>query len=991
LVVGRFDADAHRESLPMLRSPPLAIAVVAAMSLPRVALGLAPDTPLGACTVDVWGARHGLPGTLVRAFSQTADGYLWIASYGGVGRYDGSRIVALAEPGPRTRIFDTQSLKIDDRGTLWLISSMGEPVCVHEAVARSCLPAAVRPSDVRLVDAHPDRDGTVWLATRTELLRYLPGPPPRTVRVPVPAGHPTLVHRDRGGRLWLGTESGLYRQEEGGGFALASTAGRSISGHVRAFFEGPKGRLWFALDRALVRVEGEEIHTVEPPAALPPVVQVIEDGDGNVWLGSPSGLTRFRDGRWVTFTTADGLPDDDVTALYEDREGSLWVGTRGGGVAQFTDRVVATRVGPPGLREEGGVESLCQDRSGAFWFGSQRGLVRWSGGRERAYSVRDGLPDDRVLAVAPGPGDELWVGTVRGLARVRDGQVDRPAAVTGAVAALHVGADGTVWMGQERRVLRLHEGRLEEVPRSGASQGNIRSIEPDQTGALWVAGTGGVARLEGGRLVPFTLPDEVAKMRALHRDREGRLWLTSGTDLVRLSPGPVRVFGADAGLGDRHLFQILDDDQGFLWLGTSRGLLRLSKGGLDDLAAGRRSHLDPLSLETTDRRRDVRAVNTRQPGAWRDGGGRLWFAADQGLLTIDPGHLRVNERPPTVRIDAAIADGRTLERGVRNELPPGPGNLEFRFSVVTLLEPRKSQHRYRLEGLDERWVEAGTQRVARYTRVPPAVYRFTVQGSNADGVWSEEGDGIELELHPHLYRSPLFYAACALGAVAALVLLWRRRVRRLRREYLAAFAERSRVARELHDTLLQGMSAVGLKLRGLQRRLGPDAAPLVRELGEIDGLITSSLRETRRFLGALRDSGGPGDLAVALASLGGRLAQGQDRPCTVRVEGAQVALPDDVKGDLFRIAEEAIRNALAHAQPSRVEVTLRYQPEAVTLTVVDDGCGFDASRAVGPAERHFGLLGMRERAARWGDLRLVSQPGGGTTIEVTARVAGPHG
>jgi signal transduction histidine kinase/ligand-binding sensor domain-containing protein len=974
----------------MLRSP-LAIAAVLAVSLPRAALGLDPGTPLGACTVEIWGARQGLPGSLVRAFSQTADGYLWIASYGGVGRYDGSRIVPLAEPGPRTRVFDTQSLEIDEQGTLWLISSMGMPVCIRDAVARSCLPATVAlPPETRLVDAHPDRDGTVWLATRAALLRYLPGPPPRVAPVPIPAGRPTLVHRDRAGRLWLGMETGLYRQQDSGGFVPASTSAGPISGRVRAFFEAPHGRLWFALDRTLVRVDGEEIRVVELPAGLSPLAQVIEDGDGNVWLGSASGLTRFRDGRWVTFTTADGLPDDDVTALFEDREGSLWVGTRSGGVAQFTDRVVTTRVGPPGLGEDHGLESVCQDASGAFWFGSRRGLLRWSGGRERAYTERDGLPHDHVLAVAPGPGGEVWVGTRRGLARVRDGRVDRPAPVTGAVAAIHVGADGTVWMGCEQRLLRLRAGKgVEEVPRAGVSQGTIRSIESDQAGTLWVAGTGGVARLEGERLIPVALPMETTRTRALHRDGNGRLWLTSGTDLVRLGPGPIRVFGADAGLGDRQLFQMLDDDQGFLWLGTTRGLLRLSGQGLDQLANGERAHLDPLSLETTDRRRDVRAAKTQQPSAWRDDGGRLWFAADQGLLMVDPARLRVNEHPPAVRIDAATADGRTLERGAPNELPPGPGNLEFRFSVVTLLEPRKSQHRYRLEGFDDRWVEVGTRRVALYTRVPPGAYRFRVQGSNADGIWSEEGDSIVLRLRPHLHQSRWFQAGCALGLVLAMVLLWRRRLRRRRDEYLAAFAERRRVARELHDTLLQGMSAAGLKLRGLRRRLGPEAATLARELGEIDGLVTSSLRETRRFLGELREGPGSGDLAAALASLGGRLAEGQASHCTVKVEGDSVALPDDVKGDLFRIAEEAIRNALAHAHPSRVEVTLRYRSDGVTLTVADDGVGFDASRAAGPAERHFGLVGMRERAARWGDLRLASLPGAGTTVEVTVRVPAP--
>ncbi len=957
-----------------------------ALLAPGVAWALDPELPLGACTVEVWGARRGLPSSFVRAIAQTPDGYLWIAGYGGIGRYDGARIVTLPEPKPTASIFDTQNLKLDQRGTLWLISSHGTPVCVRDGITRDCFAAGVTlPPGARPVDAQPEPDGSAWLATRDGLWRYWPGPPARLVPVPTPAlGRVVFVLRDRLRRLWLGTDTGLYRAQEDGAFQLARAGGAPVSAPVRSYFETVQGRLWFLLDRGLLRVEGEQMRLfIERDGVRYGVPsQVIEDRDGNVWVGTHHGLVRFRGGDWVTYTTRDGLPDDDVTAVHEDREGSLWVGTRNGGIAQFTDRVVMTRSGPPTLQEIQRVASVCQDREGAYWFGLRQGLLRWRAPVEQLFTVKDGLPNQEVLAVTPGPQGEVWVGTSHGIARVRAGHVDVPAEVDGQVAALHVDGQGTVWMASGERLLRYQGGRLQEVARSPL--GPIRNIESDPSGPIWVAANLGAARLQDGRLLPVDLPGGKQPGRALHRDREGRLWLITGTDVARLSPGPIRFLGAAAGFGDRQLFQMIDDDRGGFWISTSRGLLRLPEDRVVALADGARTSIDPLSLETDDRRRDIIGHNTRDPAVWKDSGGRLWFAMEQGALMVDPARLRVNDRPPVVRIDEATADARTLVRGAVNELPPGPGNLAFRFSAVSLLEPHKSLHRYRLEGFEQSWVEAGARRVAYYTNIPPGRYRFHVQGSNADGVWNEEGDVVQLRLRPHLYQTVWFYPTGALALLVVVAGLWRQRERGLRRGYLAALAERGRLARELHDTLLQGMSAVGIKVRGLRRRLsGGDAAAVARELGSIDTLVSTTLQETRAFLGDLRGQGGAGDLAVALQQLAGRLTESRGIDAAVVVEGPAAALADEVKGDLFRIAQEAIVNAVKHARPRRIEVKLRYETRLAALTVVDDGRGFDPGGAVGADQGHFGLLGMRERANRLGGYRLTSEPGQGTTVEVT--------
>ncbi len=962
----------------------LTIAIVVFGS--RYAHALDPQRQLGECTVERWSARHGLPSGKVRGFAQTPDGYLWIAGYGPVVRYDGATMVTLPErTEQQARLLDIQTVKLDQDGALWFVSSHGSPTCLRDGLLGECIPAEFPlPRGSRLVDAHPDPDRSVWLATRDNLHRYVPGAPGRLTTLGLPApGQPVFIHRDRRGRLWLGTQAGLYRQQPDGAFAIAVTAAGPVRTSVRSFFETPKGRLWIALDDHLLWIEDGELQTVKPPGKPIGITQLLEDRDGNLWVGSTTGLMRHRHGEWMTFTAADGLPEDSVSAIFEDREGSLWVGTSNGGVAQFTDRVVVTRVGPESLRD-GRIDSLCQDQTGAYWFGTGHGLVRWKDGKERTFGTRDGLPDAHVLVVTAGVGDEVWVGSKAGLARVRAGRIDFPGAVNKSVAALYLDDQGALWIGQDSRLLRWQADRLEEIARSAGE--NIRTIQADGANQIWVATSSDVSRLEGGRLIPVSLPPRAYRIRDLHRDAEGRLWMTAGSGLFSLSPtGAVRVYGASSASGTAQLFQILDDDRGGFWIGTGRGLLRLPKLDLVAIANGQARRLDALSLDTSDRRRDVIATKTRQPSAWKDNEGRLWFAADQGPLLLDPTRLRLNQRPPTIRIDAAIADGRPLERGLLNDLAPGPGNLEFRYSVVTLLEPRKSLHRYRLDGFDSSWVEAGSRRVAHYTNLPPGRYRFQVQGSNADGVWNEAGDVIELRLRPHLYKTGWFYGVVGLIAFAAAALLWRQRERSLQQQYLGAFRERNRVARELHDTLLQSMAAVALKLRGLRRRLGPQAPDAARELHEIDQLVTTALQETRSFLGDLRGQQGPSDLVVALERLGGRLTEGRDVSCNVTAEGASSNLPNDVKGDLFRIAQEAIQNALKHAEATRIDVGLSQRGGTVVLTVTDDGRGFDDSKAAGAAESHFGLLGMRERAAGIGAaFRLASRPGKGTTIEVTA-------
>jgi signal transduction histidine kinase len=977
----------------------LAVATIAAAR--GQAFAIAPTKALSDCTVDVWRVRDGLPGSWVRGLHQGADGFLWIATFGGVGRYDGAGVMRVSAAPPFERAADAHAVWSDAGGTAWIVPAHGDLVCVRRGVAGDCLPAGQRlPAGAEVTAAFGESSGDVWLATHDALYVASGGRLNLVGQLRELPFHQVLaIHRDGSGRLWIGAGTGLFVRRGDRFVALEGPAGALQAG-TSSLFESRTGRLWAAATDQLVRIDGERVTVYTERDGLPHAryTQVIEDRDGNVWLGSHQGLVRFRPDapagapRFTTYHEQDGLPDENIVALFEDREGSLWVGTRSGGVAQFTDRTLSSDAAPPSVRGQNS-ESVCEDATGALWFATRDGVVRWRAGEERRFDKPEGLPSSRVFAVLPDPGGALWVGTQHGLARIRGDEVDVPVPLDAMVTALHVDPAGTLWLGAGHKVLHLERDRLVEVPPpEGFEPGDIRGIEEDGAGARWVAASNGILRVQDGRLVVDAEARRLALggVRSIHRDAEGTLWFGgTGSGLVRKDASGFHAFGAAQGITPEQLYQVLSDREGHIWMGTSRGILRASKASLDEVARGRRERVEVISFEAFDRRRDSSARSVRQPGAWATRDGRIWFATDQGVVAIATDRLRTNTLPPPVVIDAVIVDGQRAAAGDGSVFPPGPGNLELHFGAVTLLEPDKALHRYRLEGFDTGWVEAGTRRVATYANIPAGTYRFRVQARNGDGVWNEAGAAIGFRLRPHFYRTHWFHGLVGLAVIALAWALYRARLGRLRARYLAVFAERTRVARELHDTLLQGMSAVAMQLHGARTRAAAVEPALARQLDAIAAVVSSSLDETRRFVWDLREQpSGPGDLERALARLCRRVSEGQRVRCLVHVEGQPTVVAHDLQNELFRITQEALVNALKHAAPSQVDVRLCYEAAAVKLVIRDDGRGFEPAQAAGADAGHFGLVGMRERAARiGGSLALDSRPGFGTTIAVAVPAA----
>jgi len=984
---------------------PSATLLLACWAFPRPAVALDPGKTLSQCTVDVWQVRDGLPGTTVRGITQTADGYLWINVAGGVARYDGARITRLEAPRAiELQMFDVQDMFLGEDGTLWMAPAYSDPLCLRRESLARCLPAPLGLAPADRMTSVAVKGDRIWVASRQRLMSVSHGARGfDAAYARLPFSRVTTVRYDRQGRFWVGATNGLFREKDGT-FELVTAADGPINGWVSSIFETPGGRMWVATAGALVRVEGDRITALRHGDGLPPgrPSQAIEDRDGNVWLGTEGGLVRYRDGRFVTFGQRDGLPDDKVTALFEDREGSLWVGTYAGGLAQFTDRTLVTQAGPALGADQ--PEAVVEDEEGGLWVGTRNGgVIHWKDGKTEKYTTADQLPHNHVTTLAPGHG-EIWIGTTAGLARWRQGHIDRPVPVNAPVSSLHLDGAGTLWIGRDNgELFYWRDGKLASIPPPDKGRwGQIRGIEEDDQGRLLVLAVGGLAHCHNDRLIRLSPGPGLATVwgRAMHRDPQGTIWVgTIGSGLIRLEHGQFRTFAAGQGIVPDQLYQVLVDDEGFVWAGTSRGIVRVSKQSLTDVERGRRQRADLVTFERSDTRHDVGAARVHQSGAWKCRDGRLLFATDQGLVTIDPRRLRANLVPPSVLVQEAIVDGHRARRGERNRFQPGPGNLELHYAAITLLEPEKAVHRYLLEGFDERWVDAGTRRVAYYTNIPPGRYRFRVQASNADGLWNESGDAIEFTLTPHFYRTGWFYGLVALGVLSLGLWFHRSRLARVRAEALATAAERHRVARELHDSLLQEMSGVAMMINAVRSTLPTAAAGAAEKLSKIESTVTASLAETRRYVWDLRDppekADDASDLERALDRLAARATAGRELECTVRREGEVVPLPGETTEGLVRIAQEALANAVKHARASYIRVRLCYDKDAVRLVVADDGRGFDPDAVVAAQAGHFGLVGLRERATRLGaTLRLDSRPGRGTTVEVTVPLttrASAHG
>ncbi|MDX2032599.1 MAG: two-component regulator propeller domain-containing protein [Blastocatellia bacterium] len=988
----------------------------------------------------VWQTEQGLPQNTAPVVLQTRNGYLWIGTKDGLARFDGIRFTTFDKrSAPELPHNEIRALYEDRAGSLWISTPGGlvqfrqgrfTAFTTRDGLANNEAGAVFEDRAGNLWIGTPDglnrvrdgkfttyttrdgishnsigkivedRDGTLWIGTAAGLTRFRDGAFTRYSRREGLAGDAvTALLIDLRGRLWIGTTEGLTVYADGR-FQSYTRRDGLLNDSILAIAQDSTGRLWFGTPGGLNEWRNGSFASYTTRQGLPGErVDLLHAGrEGRLWIGASGGLARFWNGRLAAFAGQEGLAGNRILALCEDREGSLWVGTEAGGLSQLSERKFTSHTTRQGLSANL-VRAIYEDRAGGLWVGTQAGLNQFREGGMAPVPGRPGRPEIDLQAIAEDRDGALWLGTPQGLMRWRPGTGERTYTVRDGliddqIRSLLVDRAGSLWIGTRKGLARFREGRFASFTvLDGLGSDLIGPLCEGRDGSLWIGTIGGVSRFKEGAISTWTSGAGLANetVTALYEDADGVLWIgTRGGGLNRFRDGRFTQFTLKDGLPDDVIHHILEDDAGYLWMSSNKGVIRVSREELNARQAGETRPINQLLYGTADGMETRECSGGGSPAGWKTRDGRLWFATVKGAAVIDPLHLRLNAQPPAVVIEQVVVDEQPLSLAAPVDVPPGKARIEFYYAGLSFAAPAKVAFKYRLEGFDPDWIDAGTRRVASYTNVPAGSYRFRVQASNNDGVWNLAGAALDLRLRPHFYRTWWFYGLCLLTLALGGWGWYRARVRRIEREFSAVLAERTRIAREIHDTLAQGFAGISVQLELVARMLAVAPQNARTHLDEARALVRDSLAEARRSVWDLRSQAlEERDLPAALGQIARRLIGGGAIEVQVEVHGAFRRLDRAIEDHLLRIGQEAMTNVVKHAAATRIAIELTYEEKTLRLCVRDNGRGFDAATLRGAADGHFGLLGMRERAAQLGGrLTVSSRPHQGTEVSVEIPLGG---
>ncbi len=801
-----------------LRAPLVALLVSLGLSSGD-ALALEPGKAVTQYIHQVWETEDGLPQNSVSAILQTRDGYIWIGTQEGLVRFDGVRFTVFDtrnSPGLKTNFISV--LLQDAEGTLWVGTDGGGLSRLRDGAFTAYTKEQGLASNV-VCSIHQDRAGTLWIGTRGGLNRFRDGKfTAYTTREGLSNDVVLAISEDREGSLWVGTDGGGLNRFRDDRFTTYTRRDGLSHDIVSSIHAGRDGSLWIGTwGGGLNRLKEGKFTAYTNQSALSSgiVSAIFEDRHGNLWIGTDgAGLYRLRGETIDAYTAKEGLSSDLVRCIQEDSEGSLWIGTRGGGLNRLKDGRFTTYTRREGLSDNM-VRAIYQDRAGAVWIGTDGGgLNRFADGRFTVFTKKDGLPHDNVRAISQGSDGTLWFGTWGGgLARFRDGKftsyTTKDGLLNDIVWDIEEDSRGDLWIGTNGGLNRLKDGRFDAfTTKTGLPHDVVKCLYEASDGSLWI-GTdgGGLIRFRDERFTAYTTKNGLSNdiIRCIHQDREGTLWIgTRDGGLNRFRDGRFVAYRRTDGLFDDAIFQILEDDADNLWMSSNNGIFRVRKKELDDFAEGKLRRVTSLSYGKADGMGSSECNGGAQPAGWKTRDGKLWFPTIKGTVVVDTNYSQLNQLRPPVWIERVTAGKEALTPRRRARLSPGTRTLEFQYTALSFLEPSKVRFRYRLEGFDKEWIEAGTRRVAYYTNIPPGKYAFRVTACNNDGLWNQAGASFEFSLPPHFYESYWFYGLILFGVVVAAVGGYRRRVITLttrKYELIRLVGERTRQLEQANEQL----------------------------------------------------------------------------------------------------------------------------------------------------------------------------------------------
>ena len=938
--------------------------------------------------VDHWTNENGLPVNSVLGICQAPEGYLWLATYDGLVRFDGVRFVPFNKSNSDGILSDRFFGLVCGRdGGFWAPTE--EQGLTHYSKGRFRTYTERDGVDSNYFFAlTEDEAGDLWVLTGNRVHRW----DRRTDRfVPLdpkeyPYDHPL---QPPGSGFYSRDAEGLHVFEHGRkadypippGWRLANDVIRSLDSTlwlklVNGGAAQIKDGRWSLLppDRAAQLNRDSSValdsnrsnssqqdagltgwrQTLSTPGAFPDMPfrrALFEDREGNIWLGTDAhGLYRLRGRRIDVLSTKEGLVDRNIYPIFQSSDGAVWIGSLANGLARYFNGRFTTIL--PGV-----IKSISEDREGRLWVNGDPyrqlngRLVQVAGGLRDPSGIRVTHEDRRGV---------MWLGGAEGLRRKE--------------------ADGS-WQLLSRK--------------DGLAGNDIEAIADARDGGVWVAGMGGLSYVaEDGRIRAWTERDGLPgnHIRALYEDSAGVLWIgTYDGGLGRFERGRISRYTVRDGLFDNGVFQILEDERGNLWFSCNRGIYRVNKQELNDFAAGRIRAVTSFRYGRQDGMRNEECNGGFAPAGFKAADGRLWFPTQDGVAIVDPAKIPLAPAPPPVLIESVSIDQNAVAIDQPIRIHPGQENLEIQYTGLRLSNSAQIRFKYRLVSLDRDWVDVGLRRTAYYQHVPPGSYVFRVTAAMADGVWNEQAAELAIVVLPSYYQTWWFKALAGLAGTSLLWWYWRSRIGQWERDRAArqAFSrqliasqenERKRIAGELHDSLGQRLVVIKNRALLLLQRRDSLGAWFGEQVNAISTEISDAVREVKEISYDLRpyrlDRLG---LTTALQGMIETAANSSGIQFATDIDNVDAVMPGQTEINFYRIVQECVNNILRHSQATQASIRIKRSAERLELTVHDNGRGFTP----GETNQGFGLAGIRERTQLLaGKLDLQSAPGHGTTITI---------
>ncbi|HEY0682003.1 MAG TPA: two-component regulator propeller domain-containing protein [Steroidobacter sp.] len=783
----------------------LSLLVLALM--PLTAQALTPNKAPSQYVLDSWQLDKGLPQNSPMSLAQTRDGYLWVGTQEGLARFDGARFVVFERRNVQQfRSNFITALRADRDGRLWIGTASGALLLEANQFKRVGLDTALSGAPVH--DIIEDGRGDVWIATEQGLFRqHADTIEAVNLASPEPTGRIKAVLEDREGTVWVATAlQGVLRIDNRDSNYKLLPAAPNAPANASALHEDADGTIWIGTEEGrLFKHNASKFHPVHADRDIGGTIRaLLRDRDRNLWIATTgAGLFRLTGSKLVTLDSGS-VPSNDVRVLLEDVEGSLWVGSYGGGLLRLRDGKFTSYGLAEGLR--GNLSwTIAPGKGQDAWVGTDAGLSHYDNGRFEYLSPRFGLENVRVRTALVDRNGALWFGTQgKGAYRYRDGQLTEYSKRTGlsgnVVKGMIEDSRGRIVVGTDQSIDIIDQGTIQPPLPAIAALGAVTTsvIHEDSQHRLWFATDAhGLYALANDGLTAYTPKQGLPSNRVLtmHDDGHGGLWVGTTGGLARIRDGEVTSLARGAGPQTETVIQILRDGHDSYWLTTNRGLFAIASQDLDMFAAGRATRLKHRRYGIADglRTSEFNGGNTRAGTLMPDGS--LWLPTIRGVVRVDPSAIPSNPLPPPVNVESLIVDGKSQALASNVRIQAGATQWEVQYTALSLAAPEKVQFRYRLDGFDDSWIDAGTRRSAYYTRLPPGDYTFRVRASNNDGVWNETGATLRFTLAPHFYQTTWFSILCITAALGLVWLLYRLRVGHLNRNALRLenlVAERTR-------------------------------------------------------------------------------------------------------------------------------------------------------------------------------------------------------